>query len=368
MMSSSKSASDNSVIRKLTNIESRKLGVPELAGLPGERVAALKLRLIAEKDTILGEFEKTGSIRAASGRPKRLYWLYGAVAAILLIALAIPLTQRSVHPPGVTVSYSQGEVKISDRPVIAGSKLMAGNTITAANTSLTAFKYGSQISAVLAQNSRVTLNTPKEMAVLPHLELEKLQGLVFCKVQKGQATLKVRTPVADITVIGTSFSVDSSELATTVDVLEGIVQVVVSDSSSTVRQVAAGQKIQVMTRTREILSRPLNMAELHALRNFQELSTSAMPGAELSQPDPELAQLAEQVSKNDSVLRAQSGPVRLTLAEIRKKYGKISRVRLTNGVSHVGFFTLKGEQMQIITPNGTVKLPSAMLKDVSNAE
>lgn len=322
-MSGAQNTSGKRMASRLAAIELRRAGAAgELAGLSPEHTAMLKRRLLSEKASILAEFDRQSPLRPATNRLKTGIWISTGIAALLLLGIGLTLLRAPSISTETRIAYGKGEVKAADQSLRAGDVAGTGSIISTGATSLTVLHQGEHVTTALASNTGVVIRAGANHAGKPHFELENLNGLVFCSVVKDRATLTIKTATGEIRVIGTSFSVDAGPLGTTVAVLEGTVEVQSDDGVSASRRVPAGERIQIAQKNRAMTSRPLSPAETQALRGLQEFTA-----------DAKLTGLADRILKDENILRNQQTAVKLTLAEIRKKYGKISRVNLTNGAS-----------------------------------
>lgn len=354
---------------RLTAVELRRSqDAGELTVLSADKVALLKQKLFSEKAAILAEFEKSNPLRAMAAKRKTGVWISSGIAALLLLGVGIVLLRNPSAAVETRIVFVKGDVQVAESSAKTGAVTKTGSPITTGAVSLTVLKQGKYVATAIAQNTRLTIRSVASDSGRPHFELENLNGLVFCSVEKGQAMVTVKTPTGKIHVIGTSFSIDAGPLGTNVAVLEGTVEVQPGNAPAQTKQVSAGTRLQISQKSGPATSQQLLPAETQALNNFQKLT--ALGGAENRKDtqEDEINELSEKVLKTEKILRHKSTPAKLTLADIRKKYGKISQVTLTNGTSYIGFFSLNGDQMSIITANGTVVVPSVQLKDIRRAD
>jgi len=56
---------------------------------------------------------------------------------------------------------------------------------------------------------------------------------------------------------------------------------------------------------------------------------------------------------------------KLTLADIKAKYGRIAKIQTKNGKEYVGYFNQQGAEMTIQTVDGQVSIPVASVQKVT---
>ncbi len=361
-MSGQQKNTGKSMLVRLTEIERRKQGATgELSGLSVEGTSILKEKLLREKNSILAEFNQTGIIQPRKASARMKTWVAGGIAAMVMVATGLTLILRQPTGPKAHLVFSKGDVQAGGQVLQTGTAIKDQPLTTSAG-SLAVIHHGDSVKTILGPGSRVRSVKSTLTSGKSDIELVLEKGLFYSDVTKGQALLKIITPSAEIKVIGTGFSVQTDEQGTHVSVLEGIVQVSPVEqnpgqpTSGKPTLLEAGQKIFVSPKDSQLTVAALSAGELGFLRLLHDLTrTTAQTG---------LSALAEKILLAEN----QGSAPKLTLADIRRKYGKISRVNLTNGKSYVGFFTMRGNQLQIITPQGTVRVASHLLRDVRDAE
>jgi hypothetical protein len=356
-------------------------------GMPTDHIAAVKRRLLAEKDAILTEFDSAPplAIRKKSSAVK--IWGSLSVAAVLVMGLGLTWLLRRGSAIDARLVVAQGDVKTNGAVVQAGVVLAKENSLTTGNKSLAVLRFGEPVMALVGQNTQTTVRTLGRREGKPDIELQNSRGVLFAHIEKGQAHFNIQTPTAVLGVRGTSFSVrTNADGSDVVSVLEGSVETRLNEkflaavSDAALRQklgqvvsLAADQKIVISPSRHDAVISPLNEAERGLLLKMQKLvalTREKMASADANRKaaiDAEIAILTAAVYAAESESTASAAP-KMTLADIRKKYGKVSRVNLKTGKSYTGFFILKGAQMEIITTSGTVRVPAAQLSGVQDIQ
>lgn len=360
--------SDN-ILSRLERVEERR-GHEPLRSLSPERIAQVKQRLLAEKETILASFERESPLRHRKQHKGNVFRIATATAALMLVAIS-SVIYRSTLPVESTLAYAKGNILLNEKPVGPATNLHEGESLAAPAGAVAVFDQMQKVFAVVTPNSKILLEESHRRWLRPDVILNQPEGVVFYRVKKGEATLRIRARDAEISVVGTAFAVRQDAGQTTVQVLEGTVAVrsgpggttTPGDRKSEPTYLQAGQKTTVYGTTPPKPPLPLTIAESSQLQAYANLVDAVRSGA----PELRLQEKANAVLALNTETKT-GGKAYLTLAEIKRRYGKISRVSLNDGRSFTGFFTLSGDQMKIITPAGTVRVASQLLKEVRDAD
>lgn len=363
-MSGQQKNTGKSMLARLTDIEKRKAHKGEVSGLSPERALLLKQRLLTEKETILASFDKSSAIQVARKSSRLKIWIPAGIAAMLLIGIGFYLLPAKSQELETRITFSKGNANI----LTSGSILPKATSVSTNPDSMLLLQQGENVETLIGQNTRFKVQRTAVKNGKPNIELLHESGLIYCAVDKGKADLNIATPGAQIRVVGTRFSIQTDDQATQVAVLEGTVQVIPNKKEGNLesekpRPLSSGQILQISLKNGSITERSQTQGEQGLLNMLHELVLLPKDSS-----GNQRNTLAERILTAQNKSKMAIPAAKLTLADIRKKYGKISRVNLTNGRSYTGFFTMRGKQLQIITPNGTVRVASDLLKDVRDAE
>ncbi len=373
------SVRSRTMLAQMIALEEQKLassGAPQK--LSSSATQSVKNRLLAEKDAILRNLDATATLAPAKVRKTRL-WLPLGVAAAAAIAVGVILMLRLNAQPEIKALYVQGGLKTNHGTLSVGKMARDTTQVAADSRAFAVLRLGDAVTATLGPASEMQILKLARGSQVPELLLESRNGTAFFTLPKGLARLKVKTPVSEVSVVGTSFAVRVGRDATEVSVLDGTVTSVVAENiaaaeKDTIKReklrattvIAAKQKLKLGLNGEMTLA-TLAADEIAYLQKLQKITALSIDKAEVAS----LQRLAAEVIHTDSLLAKEGGAgstsaPNLTLADIRAKYGKISRVNLKSGKSYTGYFRLKGAQMEIITTAGTVRVPTADLQDVQD--
>lgn len=378
-MSANRNDNEDQMLLRLIAFEEAKMrAAAEAPGLKPEKIAAVTARLIAEKEKILAGFESTPALSLKKKSSLRV-WVPVAAAAALILAVGIPYLMRQTAGVDVRLITMRGGVQVNGVAAAVGMPLAKENTIATSAKSLAVVGWGGPATTLIGQNSKVVVGQA-EKTDRPRIAMENLQGLVFTRVEKGGADFVVQTPTAVLGVRGTSFQVQVTPDGTTLSVLDGSVETKLNpkfiETLPAAQRAKAAEPVVVNPRQKIVISASqktaavsaLSEAEVQQLTKLEKLVTLSREkadGARAAAVEKETTILVAEIFAAEANPAANAAP-KLTLEDIRKKYGKVSRVNLKTGTSYVGYFVLKGAQMEIITPRGVVRVPTAQLRDVQD--
>ena len=135
-------------------------------------------------------------------------------------------------PAGWKISESSGSVQISSpglsKAAVRGSAVSAGDTVTTGQNSRAVLVRGTEYMMV-APNSRLRLPANQTETTGVTTIFEDFGNVVFMIKKKMTPHFQVRTPYLAAVVKGTTFSVGVTDQGTSLQVLEGAVEVATSD-------------------------------------------------------------------------------------------------------------------------------------------
>ena len=267
-------------------------------------------------------------------------------------------------------TYVKGDVLVSGKPATLGQTVSKDATIEVKNNSMAVLQFASAASITLKANSVLSIaNLSKNDSGKPVIELSQNTGSSFSKIAKGQSEFSIKTPTAVAGVRGTSFElVVGNGKTTQIKLLEGKVQV--AKSGATAEELAAapvveaGQKVEA--NAQGVVTKPTEITEAEK-SSLQAMNTVEIAPASGKVVVPEsVEKYATGATASASLTEAAKPEVkRLTLADIKAKYGRIARIETKNGKAYVGYFNQTGANMTIQTVDGQVSIPVASVQKVT---
>ncbi len=161
------------------------------------------------------------------------FWIGAATAALLLIAILLPLRNAvGTMPVAATVLRAKGATITTagagGKELVEGSELRAIDVVQVAS--------GGLVELVLARGGTLRVFPDTELALGARGESVALErGKVWCLPESGKGSFVVTTETATVRVLGTSFVVDATSEITDVRVVSGSVEVEDSEGHGVVR-------------------------------------------------------------------------------------------------------------------------------------
>jgi len=291
-----------------------------------------------------------------------------AMAASVIIALSVPflimqgyiykapfIADETALQKGFIAAYT-GDVTIArgDEEINASAKgiVEKGDRIAAGESSGLLFRFESG-SIVRALSS--TALEVEETGPMIRLALEK-GGVLSRHRSSGRGIVyEVHTEDASVTVKGTEFGVIIKEGVTTVMVAQGIVEVKHKPSGE-IFTLHKGEACEVKS---GMSARALNAEEQFLMDRFAEFDLTSPVE---SMRDAEIESLNEKINEHEKKPEAAKKSSRLTLDEIKSRYGRIDVVTLYNGRVIRGAIISRGAVVRVITVNGTVTVQTKDIK------
>jgi hypothetical protein len=292
----------------------------------------------------------------------------GLRAAVAVCAMVIMITaggsllfvQHYIQKPGMVAGKTAGV-----RGVIAAFN--DGIVIKRNNTDLTNLKPKDRIlegdeivtgdSALLLQfdNGVVVKVLKKSVVVVAKTGslFELKSGGMLSRVPAAAAVQGyiLQSPVTIVTVKGTEFGVFHESGKTKVAVTKGTV-IVKHIQTGSEYEVPEGNETEVNADGKV---KPLAEANVSVMKGFADMNY--IESIE-SKSEAELKELGEKLKASDETKL----PGKMTLAELKQKYGRLDEIMLYNGKKYTGVIVSRGGIYKILTPSGTVSVPAGNVK------
>lgn len=331
-----------------------------------------------------------------------------AVLTVFSIQCGEQATPKAYSLTGVFTNV-KGEVTVNQKKVRVGTRVTKNSTIKVAKKSLAVIQFST--GALITLKAKAKLEIQKlamNDANIPEISLKQTAGSSFSRINKGKAQYTMNTPTAVAGVRGTSFSVSvSKDKKTKIRLLKGKVVVKSKKKSAKKKEVVlkTGQKIAVDNKGLKRVNK-LKKTEKESLKALDQvvfmpkeiinqtddkkLRTEVRKAATVVIPERvdsvvtsskliiskkeamEEAKIREEeaaasAKEEESISVDDDGeeePEKLTLADLRKKYKKISEVTTRSGQKYVGHFVQTGRNFVIDTVDGKVTIASSQVKKV----
>lgn len=293
-----------------------------------------------------------------------------SLAAVAFVATACgEKNKEQTSLDSAKFTYVKGDVLVSGKPATLGQTVSKDATIEVKNNSMAVLQFASAASITLKANSVLSIaNLSKNDSGKPVIELSQSNGSSFSKIAKGQSEFSIKTPTAVAGVRGTSFELTVANGKTTqIKLLEGKVQVAKPEATkeelAAAPIVEAGQKVEADATH---VSKPTEITEAEKT-SMQAMNTVEIAPVSGKVVVPEsVEKYATGAATTASLTEAAKPEVKkLTLADIKAKYGRIAKIQTKNGKEYVGYFNQQGAEMTIQTVDGQVSIPVASVQKVT---
>jgi hypothetical protein len=299
-----------------------------------------------------------------------------STAVVALVAVGCGEKKEQASLDSAKFTYVKGDVLVSGKPATLGQTVSKDATIEVKNNSMAVLQFSSAASITLKANSVLSIaNLSKNDAGKPVIELSQSSGSSFSKIAKGQSDFSIKTPTAVAGVRGTSFELEVGNGKTTkIKLLEGKVAVAKVEADDTPEEVKAelekatvveaGQKVEVDNKA---VSKPVEIteAEKTSLQAMNTIEIAPVSGKVVVPESVEKYATGEAVSASLTEAAPKAEVRKLTLADIKAKYGRIAKIQTKNGKEYVGYFNQQGAEMTIQTVDGQVRVPVASVQKVT---
>ncbi|MFZ5627927.1 MAG: FecR family protein [Spirochaetota bacterium] len=299
-----------------------------------------------------------------------------STAVVALVAVGCGEKKEQASLDSAKFTYVKGDVLVSGKPATLGQTVSKDATIEVKNNSMAVLQFSSAASITLKANSVLSIaNLSKNDAGKPVIELSQSNGSSFSKIAKGQSDFSIKTPTAVAGVRGTSFELEvGSGKTTKIKLLEGKVAVAKVEANDTPEEVKAelekatvveaGQKVEVDNKA---VSKPVEISEAEktSLQAMNTVEIAPVSGKVVVPESVEKYATGETTSASLTEAAPKAEVKKLTLADIKAKYGRIAKIQTKNGKEYVGYFNQQGAEMTIQTVDGQVRVPVASVQKVT---
>jgi len=300
-----------------------------------------------------------------------------STAVVALVAIGCGEKKEQASLDSAKFTYVKGDVLVSGKPATLGQAVSKDATIEVKNNSMAVLQFSNAASITLKANSVLSIaNLSKNDAGKPVIELSQSNGSSFSKIAKGQSEFSIKTPTAVAGVRGTSFELEVGNGKTTkIKLLEGKVAVAKVEATAKPEEVKAelekatvveaGQKVEVDNKA---VSKPVEIteAEKASLQAMNTVEIAPVSGKVVVPESVEKYATGETTSASLTEAAPKAAEAKkLTLADIKAKYGRIAKIQTKNGKEYVGYFNQQGAEMTIQTVDGQVRVPVASVQKVT---
>jgi len=219
-----------------------------------------------------------------------------------------------------------------------------------------------EFSALLQFDNGAIVKIFKKSSVLvvslgSHYQIDLRTGSIITRIpQLAEGTgYAIHTPDSVVSVKGTEFGVQYENGKTKVYVTKGTVSVKYLPDG-TEYDVAAGSSSEV---NGDKKSFPLTEEETLLMKGFSDLQYVESISTKST---VELQSISDKLSASDAVKSGERQSKKMTLEDMKLKYGKLDEVILYSGKKYTGVILSRGGVYKILTAGGVVSVPAKEVK------
>lgn len=291
------------------------------------------------------------------------------ISAIFFGMIGIVSCKPETSTSGSMVVWTVGDVTLvrgggQPKPVALKEPLMQGDRLQTGKDSFAVVQVG--VKAVI----RIQAESVLDMAAISDpktTEISLGQGQVLSKVAKlGKGeSYGVRMPTALAAVRGTEFSVTYRGSEKRVSVKSGTVDVRVKSAEgaeAAQKSVSGGSTLLF---DGEITERPIEINEVREIEFVAIVPVLPEPDkADLNSLKIRNEELQKKLKEVEDKIKVSASPQQpRNIQEILTQYRRVDEVVLYSGKVIKGVILKRGEQFEILTPGGTVKVPKSQVRN-----
>jgi len=289
-----------------------------------------------------------------------------------------------------TITFIRGSVLLNQSPATIGTQIKLSDSIEVKDKSTAVVQFSTNAMITIESNTNLVVkNLVQGADGIPSIALDQSRGSTFNKIVPGKANYTVNTPTITAGVRGTAFRVSQSEgqQGTEIELFTGKVALTKdgdnADKGAKQEEtiLEAGNKI-VVTETE--IKEPVKLKEAE-IKNLERLNDIAMlPEQKLDKIEridtlpQEEAKKIEKEMENQIVpeeshkilveMEEEQAEPEVTLEDIKKQYGSLSKVTTKDGKTFVGAFKQVGGKFEIITVKGKEVVSATDIAKVQQLE
>ncbi len=272
------------------------------------------------------------------------------------------------------VTFTIGDVQSHNKKLEIDDIILKNRVITTGIDSVAVIQFRDIGLITIKENTTIKINQLQAKEGKISIDIHQSSGSTFSKLVKKGINYNLNTPTMLAAVRGTSFLVSVNEKGTEAKLLEGkILATPKIDNKLVAEKSIVLNKNEKVKVEENIISEPTKLTD-EETNELSELNKIKMLEKPLSRDkttqkkvisENSLKQLLdkENPAKTDEKANKKK---KLTLKDLQKKYGSLSKITTKNGKSYIGSFKQKGGHMIVRTVSGKVKIKTTNIKKVSS--
>jgi hypothetical protein len=295
-------------------------------------------------------------------------------------------TSSGNNPMHGTMTFLRGDVLVNETKARIGTAVIESDTVEVKENAAAVIQFSNNAQITVESNTKISIKTlVASEGGKPKIDIDQKSGSTFNKIIPGQAEYSLRSPTITAGVRGTSFMMKLDEKGkTNVQLLRGKVGVsnpnAKTNEASEETIIEAGHKIQADEKGEITAAENLSVEEEEKLSKFNEIAF--LPVAKLEKIESAKSEDLESIMESmPEVMPIQIEQIimpeamsddkemaepdkELTLSDLKKKYGALSKISTKDGETYVGAFRQVGGNMEITTTTGTKIIEASQIESV----
>lgn len=302
-----------------------------------------------------------------------------AIIPILVFSLSLFIScEKKPKKKYGLITLLRGNVTVNQKQTKLGTRIYKNDTIQTKKKSYAVIQFSKDALISIKANSQIQLN---ELAITsegkPVTSFYQSSGSTYSKVLTKGSKYIIRTRYAHAAVRGTSFGVWVSPASKTtgLKVLKGSVEFSgKSKKDADFKEIIESEKKIKIMNSVLMKEQKLSSEELAALNEYDEIPVITPETFEKSLKENEKGIVIPDTLEEKMTIEGEIAPISkkpsksarkpLTLDDLRKKYGALTRVTTKSGTTYIGKYSMQGEYSIIITTLGTVRISSKDIQSI----
>ena len=262
------------------------------------------------------------------------------------------------------IKFLKNTVILNGQNITKPQEFCANDILETKYDSAAVIQFSSYAIITVKQNSKLKLNKAKNLD--PHkiyTSLYQISGSTFSKVNHNKADYFISTPTIVAGVRGTSFEIINNDKETEIKVFDGRVSLRRHNSKIAIDD--ERRKVYVNTQEKVTITEN-NIYKPQKLNEMEHSRLKLM--RQINPNDKELNKhLYTNLSKDSltlNIVPEKKFIYKLTIEDLVKLYGGVSRISLRNGYEYIGAFKQTGDNVAIFTTTKTFYVKSYTIEKI----
>lgn len=259
-----------------------------------------------------------------------------------------------------TFLFLKGDVLLNSKNAKLGATIKQTDLIVVKEKSRAVLQLNNSLVIQMRANSILQISKLDVINKNNVIETMQRKGTVFHKLTPGSNQYKVRTPTVTAAVRGTAFQLSIKKKNVEVRLLTGEVSVSNNDESKSVD----------LKKNQKVTAKGNKLGKVKKLSKKDKASLKKLNQVTASSTNEEIKAIIEasktaKANDKSSKGKTKKKAKKVTIDDLRKKYGTLTKVTTKDGKTYIGAYHQVGSNVVVITTSGKKKVPSVNVKKVT---